>query len=274
LGARTEERRSRTWHKTLGGYVVSIAIGLVVWEAIVWIFHMPGYLLPPPSDVLPRMAADFTTGPNLLYQSWVTAVETFLGLGLAIVVGVPLAILITYSRVVATLLYPGMVVSQVVPKVAIAPVVVVWLGFGLFPKVVISFLIAFFVVVVDTSVGLASVDPNMIFLARSMGASEFGTFQKVRLPHALPNFFGGLKVAVTLSLVGAITGELVGSNAGLGYEVLVALGAFDMELMFASILLMGIVGIILFAIVQIIERLSIPWSRGIRLEELITGGSP
>lgn len=273
MGNRTEERRSRTWHKTLGGYAASMAIGLVLWEATVWIFDLPGYLLPPPSDVLPRMIADFTTGPNLLYHSWVTAVETFLGLGLAIVVGVPLAILITYSRIAATLLYPGMVVSQVVPKVAIAPVVIVWLGFGIFPKVVISFLIAFFVVVVDTSVGLASVDPNMIFLARSMGASEFGTFHKVRLPHALPNFFGGLKVAVTLSLVGAITAELVGSNAGLGYVVLVGLGAFDLELMFGSILLMGIVGIILFAIVQIIERLSIPWSRGIRLEELITGGS-
>jgi NitT/TauT family transport system permease protein len=265
-------RPTRTWYKTLSYYVGSILVGFALWEAAVIVFNIPPYLLPSPSAVFARLAAGWTAGPNLLHQSLVTAWETVLGLGLAVAVAVPLAIIMTYSRVVASLLYPALVVSQVVPKVAVAPVLVVWLGFGVLPKVVVAFLIAFFVLVVDTSVGLASVDPNMLHLARSMGASEFGAFRKVRLPHAMPNFFGGLKVAITLALVGAITGELVGSNSGLGYVVQVALGSFDMPLMFASVILMGFVGIALFAAVQMLERFAIPWSRAQRLDDLTSKG--
>jgi NitT/TauT family transport system permease protein len=265
-------RPTRTWYKTLSYYLGSILVGFALWEVVVIVFNLPVYLLPSPSKVFVRLAAGWTSGPNLLQQSLVTAWETVLGLGLAVAVAVPLAIIMTYSRVVASLLYPALVVSQVVPKVAVAPVLVVWLGFGMLPKVVVAFLIAFFVLVVDTSVGLASVDPNMLHLARSMGASEFGVFRKVRLPHAMPNFFGGLKVAITLALVGAITGELVGSNSGLGYVVQVALGSFDMPLMFASVILMGFVGIALFAAVQVLERLAIPWSRAERLDDLASKG--
>ena len=265
--------RGHTWYKTTGYYLLSVSLGLGIWAASVAIFDIPDYLLPGPTAVFAEIIEHSLSRVALMKHAWVTAYETILGFGAAIAVAVPLAVLMVYSRIAAALLYPGLVISQVVPKIALAPIFIVWMGFGLMPKVVIAFLIAFFVVVVDTTVGLKSVDPNMIYLARSMGATELGVFTKVRLPNALPNFFGGLKVAITLALVGAVVGELVGSNEGLGYIVLIALGQFNMTLMFASVVLMGFVGIALFGVVQVIERLAIPWSASARLDEMMTSGT-
>ena len=144
------------------------------------------------------------------------------------------------------------------PKVAVAPLLLVWFGFGLMPKVLIAFLIAFFPVVINTAVGLAAIEPEKIHLARSMGLGALDTFFKIRLPDALPSIFGGLKISITLAVVGAVVGEFVGGDAGLGYLLMVANGSMDTQLLFAGIVCLTVLGVVLFGLVELAERLAIP----------------
>lgn len=196
----------------------------------------------------------------MLWQhSLVTINEVVLGFALSVVVGVPLAVLIVASRFLDRILYPYLVASQAVPKIALAPLFVVWVGFGTLPKVLMAFLISFFPVVVDTIVGLRSMDSEMLHLVRSMGARPVGSFMKARLPNALPNIFGGLKIAITLAVVGAVAAEFVGADAGLGYLLVVATGMLDTTLLFSSLVVLSAIGIILFALVTQVERMTIPW---------------
>lgn len=248
--------------KGLGYTCLSLAVLVLLWALVVWVFDLKEYVLPSPFAVFDRMTETWSS--QLMSATLVTAKETVIGFAVAIVIAVPLAVLLTYSRMAERFLYPVMVSSQVVPKVAIAPLFVVWFGFGLTPKILIAFLIAFFPIVIDTTVGLRSVDPGMLHLARSMGGGELRTFRKVRLPNGLPSFFGGLKVAVTLAVIGAVVGEFVGSSDGLGYVLITATGNVDTPLVFASILLMSLIGIVLFAALEVIERLATPWHRSRR----------
>jgi NitT/TauT family transport system permease protein len=243
---------------------VSLGVTMLLWGIGVWVFDPPEYVIPSPIAVLDRMQETWSS--QLMSATLITSKETIIGFAVAIVVAVPLSVLLTYSRMAERFLYPVMVSSQVVPKVAIAPLFVVWFGFGLTPKVLIAFLIAFFPIVIDTTVGLRSVDPGMLHLARSMGASEMQTFRKVRLPNGLPSFFGGLKVAVTLAVIGAVVGEFVGSSDGLGYVLITATGNVDTPLVFASILLMSLIGIVLFALLEVVERFATPWHRSRRID--------
>lgn len=254
--------------RAVGYTCVSLAIVIGVWWLVVWAADVPQYVLPTPGAVFQRIVESWTG--QLFGASLVTGKETLIGFAVAIGVAVPLAVVITYSSLAERFLYPLMVSSQVIPKVAIAPLFVVWFGFGLAPKVLIAFLIAFFPIVIDTTVGLRSVDPGMIHLARSMGASEMQTFRKVRLPNGLPSFFGGLKVAVTLAVIGAVVGEFVGSSNGLGYVLITATGNVDTPLVFASIVMMSLIGIVLFAALELLERIATPWHRSRRGE---AGGS-
>jgi NitT/TauT family transport system permease protein len=246
-------------------YLLSILLILALWEAAVRALHVPAYVVPPPSLVLERVGAEFTS--TLLPNAVLTTVSSLLGFGIAIVVGVGLAVVISYSRVADRFLYPIMVASQVIPKVAVAPLLVIWLGFGLTPKVFDAFVLSFFVIAVDTTVGLKNLDVNMLHLSRSMGASPLMTFLKIRLPNALPNFFAALKVGVTLAVVGAVVGEFVGSSSGLGYVLVTAMGNVNTPLAFASITMMAAVGLLLFLLVELVERLAIPWQRSVRLDE-------
>lgn len=243
--------------KGLAYTCASLLAAVLLWALVVWVLDLPEYTLPSPWAVLNRIGE--TWSEQLLSATLVTSKETIIGFVVAIVVAVPLAVLLTYSKLAERFLYPIMVSSQVVPKVAIAPLFVVWFGFGLTPKVLIAFLIAFFPIVIDTTVGLRSVDPGMLHLARSMGGGELKTFRKVRLPSGLPSFFGGLKVAVTLAVIGAVVGEFVGSSDGLGYVLITATGNVDTPLVFASIVLMSLIGIVLFGLVELIERIATPW---------------
>jgi NitT/TauT family transport system permease protein len=244
----------------------SLSVVVVLWGLAVWIFSIPQYVIPSPWAVFARIGE--TWSEQLLGATLTTSKETILGFAVAILVGVPLAVLLTYSRMAERFLYPIMVSSQVVPKVAVAPLFVVWFGFGLTPKVLIAFLIAFFPIVIDTTVGLRSVEPGMLHLARSMGGGQVKTFWKVRLPTGLPSFFGGLKVAVTLAVIGAVVGEFVGADAGLGYVLITATGNVDTPLVFATILLMSLIGIVLFGVLEVVERLATPWHRSHRLDEI------
>jgi NitT/TauT family transport system permease protein len=238
---------------------------LAVWEYLVSIIKVPAYLLPPPSAVLLALVNDW----QVIYVNMKPTVLAILaGFALSVVVGVPIAVLIVFSRFAERVLYPPMVASQAIPKVAIAPLFIVWMGYGLLPKVWIAFLIAFFPVVIDTVIGLRSVPPEMLQLGRSMGGGTLRVFLKLRLPSALPNIFAGMKVAITLAVVGAITGEFVGSQAGLGYLLTSASGQMDTALVFAVLVTISVIAIVLFALVEAVERMAIPWHASMRSQRV------
>ena len=163
--------------------------------------------------------------------------------------------LIAGSKTVESYIYPLLVFSQSIPKIAIAPLFVVWFGFGIFPKIISAFLLGFFPVVVSAVQGFKSVDPDMVDLARAMKGSRFSVFCAVNLPHAMPAIFSGLKVSVTLAVVGAVVGEFVGSNSGIGYVLQRSIGTFDLPTMFAALVILALLGVVLFWLVDRIERL-------------------
>jgi NitT/TauT family transport system permease protein len=259
LEAGIERRRARNeWRGRVAGiaYPLAVIAGvLAFWEIGTRLFSVPAFLLPPPSAIAVSFAANWAL---LLSHGWVTTLEILLGFGLSIVIGIPLALAIFLSPVFSRSVLPLLVSSQAMPKVAVAPLFLVWFGFGLLPKVLIAFLIAFFPVVINTAVGLASIEPEKIHLARSMGFGAIATFFKIRLPNALPAIFGGLKISITLAVVGAVVGEFVGGDAGLGYLLLVANGSMDTQLLFAGIIALTILGVVLFLLVELAERLCIP----------------
>jgi NitT/TauT family transport system permease protein len=237
---------------------------LIVWEIAVDITKIPRYVLPAPSDIWSAIAEHWLA---LLAHSWITLLETLVGFALSVGVGVPLAFLIVYSRIFDRVLYPILVASQAVPKVALAPILLIALGYSIVPKVIVAFLIAFFPVVVNTVTGLASVDRDTLNLMHSMGASKMDVFLKVRFPHAVPSMIAGFKVAVALAVVGAVVGEFVGSRAGLGYYMLVATGNFDTPLVFACVVCLTLMGIILFYTVGLLELVLGRWNRTARIAQ-------
>lgn len=251
--------------RELGLYAMPIAIILVGWSLAVTIWDIKPFLLPRPIDVLNTLWAERI---QLTQQAWVTLQESLWGFVLAVAVAVPVAMLVTFSTIAARTIYPILVITQVIPKIAIAPLLIVWMGFGMASKILLAFLVAFFAIVVNTGTGLKSIDPKMIYLARSMGASTWNTFVHFRLPNSLPVFFAGLKLGVTLALIGAIVGEFVASGSGLGHLTVVASGSLNTELVFAAIIVMAFIGIGMYMVIEIIERLAIPWSRANVLDEL------
>lgn len=244
------------WLQEYGYTILAIIVGLVLWELLVVIAEIKEYILPAPS-VVARELVDQAT--NIFNHSLVTAWEIILGFLLSVLVGIPLGMGIYYFKFLDRIFYPFLVASQTIPKIAIAPLLVIWFGFGLAPKIIVSFLIAFFPIVIDTVVGLKGTQPEMIYLVRSMGANRLQTFLKISLPNALPNIFGGLKVAITLAVVGAVVGEFIAADEGLGYLLVVANGYLDTPLMFAGIIALSALGILFFFIIEILERVMIPW---------------
>src|SRR3954452_15868905 len=258
LPSRTRRSLAIATHPLVMRYLyptLTFLVLLALWEMAISVFHVPDYVIPPPSQVIGEMVKQF---PTLWTHTLVTTSEVVIGFVVSVIVGVPLAVLIVYSPFFERTIYPLLVSSQTVPKVAVAPIFLFWFGFGLAPKVLVAFLIAFFPVVIATVVGLRSVEPEMIHLARSMGASPLLTFTKIRLPHALPSLFGGLKVAITLAVVGAVVGEFVGADKGLGYVVVLANGALNTKLLFPAITFLSLLGFVLFFVVEVVERLMLP----------------
>ena len=253
------ERRARISGILYPALVVIAA--LVLWEAATRVIAIPAYILPPPSRIAAVMHEKM---PLLLRHGWVSTTEIVLGFLLSVAVGIPLALATFLWPAFARSVYPLLVSSQAVPKMAVAPLFIVWFGFGLMPKVFIAFLIAFFPIVINTVVGLAAIEPEKIHLARSMGLSGAATFFKIRLPNALPSIFGGLKIAITLAVVGAVVGEFVGGDAGLGYLLMAANGSMDTPLLFAGLAGLTLIGIVLFMLIEIAERFAIPWHTSTR----------
>jgi NitT/TauT family transport system permease protein len=243
----------------------TVVVVLVAWQVVVTGFGIPAYLIPSPGAVALQLVSK---AGFLLYHSWVTTYETLGGFLLSILVGVPLAIAIVSSRALDRSITPLLVLSQTFPKVAIAPLLIIWFGLGILPKVLVSFLVAFFPVVISGVTGMRSVETEMLELVRVMRASRLQIFWKVRLPYALPQFFAGLKVAIAFAVVGAVVGEWVGADRGLGYLLLSANANLDTPLLFAVLVLLMLIGTALYYAIVWIERLMLPWHVSVR-EDII-----
>lgn len=226
------------------------------WQVAGELFQVPKWLLPSPLDIA---AALVTSNQLLAIHAWVTLQEVLAGFALSFVAGVALAVGIAYSRVVERAVYPFVVASQTVPVVAIAPILLIWFGYGLLPKVIVVALICFFPIVVNTVDGLRSVDPNLVKLLRSMGASRWQLFAKAQFPTSLPYLFSGTRVAVAVSVIGAVIGEWVGASAGLGYLMVRSASQFQTARVFAAIVVLSVLGVALFVSVGMLERRLIPW---------------
>jgi len=240
-----------------GIHVALVVLGFfALWQLGVMVLKPPEYILPAPIAIFKEMVS----APLWYLGHTVKTIgATMLGFFLALAVGCLAAIGIVYSRILENTLYTLLVALNSVPKIALAPLFIIWMGTGISSKVAISFLIALFAIVVDTVLGLRSVDPDAVDLFRSLRGRSWQTLLWLRAPNALPYLFAGMKVAISLALVGAIAGEFVASQAGLGYVILSAQGAFQTTRVFAAIVLLGILGTILFFIVDLIERLVCPW---------------
>ena len=236
--------------------VAGILVFLAIWQIGVVAYQVPVYLLPPPTTIARTFVEEF---PRLLYHGWITTYEMLGGYAMAVGIALPLAIAITSSKRFDEFVMPTMLFFQVVPKVAIAPLFLVWFGVGTTPKVLVAFLISFFPIVIDAAVGLRSMSPEMNDLARSMGATRMQVFARFRLPTSLPYLFSGLKVAATLAIAGAVVGEFVGADKGLGYLLLTTNSNMETSLMFATIVALTIIGLAFFYLVEFVESLLIPW---------------
>ncbi len=245
--------------------VVFVTLGfLLVWEAGVYAFRLPHYFLPPPSMVLRELASEPLW---YLHHGLQTLYTTLLGFVLALLLGVGAAIGIVYSRFLEHTLYTLLVSLNSIPKIALAPLFIIWLGTGTESKVAVSFLIALFSIVVDTVLGLRSADPDALDLLKTMRGTALQALVKIRFPNALPHMFAGMKVAISLALVGAIAGEFVASQEGLGFVILQSQSMFKTTRVFASIVLLGVLGTILFFLVDLAERVVCPWHVSHRAEE-------
>src|SRR6478609_7188260 len=243
--------------------VAGILVFLAIWQAGVMLSGVPAYLLPAPTEIAQTFIDEF---PRLLRHGWVTTYEMLLGYLLAVAIAIPLAIAITSSQRFDEFVMPTMLFFQVVPKVAIAPLFLVWFGVGVLPKVLVAFLISFFPIVIDAAVGLRSMSSEMRDLARSMGATRMQVFARFRLPTSLPYLFSGLKVAATLAVAGAVVGEFVGADKGLGYLLLVTNSNLQTALMFATIAALTVIGLVFYYLVELLEGMLIPWHVSHRVE--------
>lgn len=241
--------------RSLNG-IILFSILLFLWEAGVRVSGVKPFLLPAPSVVF----TDIFSRPGWYAQhAYYTLLETFLGFALAVTVGIVMAVGVVYSRFIERTLFTLLITLNAVPKIAVAPLFIIWLGTDLSPKIAIAMLVALFPVVIDTVLGLRSVDPEMLDLARSLRASRLQILWKIRAPCALPSLFAGLKVSISLAFIGAIVGEFIAAQDGLGFVVVKSQAAFDTTPMFAAILLLAILGLFLFYLIEFFEGLMLPW---------------
>ena len=246
------------WNRLLSSRVliVSTLVGLVLWQAAVRTLNVPKFLVPAPTDVLQEFLSNQAWYWNHAYY---TLSATLLGFAIAVVFGVILAIVIISSRWVEQTIYAGLVAFNSIPKVAIAPLFIIWVGTGFASKVTMAAVISIFAIVINAVLGLRSLDPDLVDLARSMGAGREGLLIKIQFPNALPGLFSGMKVGISLALIGTIVGEFVASSSGLGYVIMTAQSTFATPRIFAALVLLALMGTILFFVIDVLERLILPW---------------
>lgn len=236
--------------------VVILMFVLGIWECGVRFFEVPRFILPPPSKILVTLVEE---RDQLFEHSIVTLQEMLLGFVLAVTIGIPLAVLMFEFPICEKAFYPYVIGSQTVPVFAIAPLLILWFGFGIASKVAMAALIVFFAIVLNTLDGLKSTDPDTINLFRILRATRWQILWKVRLPTALPFIFSGAKIGISISTIGAVIGEWMGAKAGLGYLMLYANGQLQISLMFAAIFCLTLIGLGLFTLMTFLERQAMPW---------------
>jgi NitT/TauT family transport system permease protein len=232
--------------------VACLGLLLVAWQFIVTTTGISDFILPAPLEILKVTIRFF---PQLLRHTWTTTAEILLGFAIGNVIAVAMAVAIVNSRIVERTLYPLIIASQTIPKVALAPLFLIWFGSGLTPKVVITAIVCFFPTVVNTVQGLRATDERAIDLLRLVAASRRQVFVKLQFPSALPYFFAGLKISIALAVIGAIIGEWVGANSGLGYLIMYSTQTVRTDLMFAALLVVSVLGMVLYLIAVLFERL-------------------
>ena len=237
--------------------LLATAAFFAVWEEICRIFKVPAYLVPAPSEIWTDTIA---IAPAVLGHTLATLKTVLLGFAVSIVISLPLAVLLTASPAIASAIYPFLVWTQSIPKVALAPILVVALGSNELPRVVITVLVAFFPLVISVATGLMSVPPELLELSRACRASKWSELWRIRLPFAIPFIFAGLKVAVSLAVVGAVVAEFVNADSGLGFLIVTSTAFFKVPVAFGALIILSIMGVVLFQIVVIVERVFFPWS--------------
>ncbi|HVF62763.1 MAG TPA: ABC transporter permease [Casimicrobiaceae bacterium] len=245
-----------TWLARRAGAMLIFVLLFLLWEFAVRLFGIKEYLLPPPSKVWTEFLKRYEI---VMAGAWVTTQEMLAGYALAIVVSIPLALWISSSRFMEQSVYPVIVFLQIIPKIAIAPLFIIWFGFGFTPKLLVVFLLCFFPIVVASIAGFKSADRDITDFARTTGASGLRMFLKIRLPQALPHIFTGLKVGAALAATAAVVAEFVASDKGLGYLLLQYNGQLETPMVFATIVLLSLIGVALYYAVEMLERLAIPW---------------
>jgi NitT/TauT family transport system permease protein len=239
------------------GYpLAGIILILAAWILICWLGNMPTVVLPTPDKVVRAFVGRFDL---LLSEGWITFKETIYGFLLALAVGLPIAVAIANSRPLNLMFYPLLVALQSVPKVALAPIVMIWLGTGIESKLAIVWLVAFFPIIVDTTAGLRSTPRELLELAHSLRATPWQIFLKVQFPAALPFVLTGAKVAMTLAVIGAVIGEFVSSSEGLGFLLLSATSQLDTPLAFAALFALSMLGVFSYLLVEGVEILVADW---------------
>lgn len=261
-----EFRFARTIRRATSALYPLLAVGvaLLIWEWAVQAFQIPELILPSPSEIFTDL---WVKRVMFIEFTRPTLSEVLVGFAVAAIFGILLGVLVSFSPLANKTVYPLLVSSQMVPKVAVAPIFIIWFGTGLQAKVLIAFLIAFFPIMVSTMVGLEAIEPDMIKLFRSMGAGRIRTFIKLSFPAALPNIFAGLKIGMTMAVVGAVVAEFVAADKGLGYYLIYANGQLDSAGVFASLFLLTFIGVVLYYMIDGVQRVVMPTS-------LIKGADP
>jgi len=245
----------RTLAEYARGALAVVAI-LVAWEVLCRVFAIPKWLFPAPS----RIVEETWAIRGVLPMHFAATLSTVLGgFALAVVAGIPIAVLVVYSPFLRRVIFPFLLTLQSVPKVALAPLLLLWVGYGQFSNIIIAATVAFFPIVINTATGLESVDKELLELTTSLDAGTARVFWRVRLPWALPYIFSSFKVAITLAVIGAVVAEFVGSDKGLGYLILTSSGAMKTSVMFGVLVLLSLLGIASFYAVAWIERRLCPW---------------
>ncbi|MFC3606231.1 ABC transporter permease [Stutzerimonas tarimensis] len=237
---------------------LALVVLLLIWEGVCRGFSLPSFVLPSPSAIV---TAAMRLGPGVwLDHTWATLRVTLMGYGLSILIGVPLAIALASSKLLSRTLYPLLVIVQSTPIVAVAPIIVVVMGAGDLPRVFITFLIAFFPIVVSTVTGLLATPGELIELSRSLGASRSREYRNIRLPFAIPHLFSALRISITLAVIGAVVAEFVAAEKGLGYFINFSTSMFQVPQAFAALLLLVVISLVLFHLVGLLQKLLFPWS--------------
>ena len=247
--------RTERWRQA-GLILAGLGGFLLLWEFLVRWLGIKPYILPAPSVIPAEMAKRW---PTVVSGTLYTGEAMLVGFGVAVVIGIALAVVVAFSRRLEALVYPVVLFLQIVPKIAVAPLFLIWIGYGLTPKVLLVFLLSFFPVLLNSIQAFKSVDPEIMDLARSTGAYAWRVFRMVQLPHALPLIFTGIKVAAALSATAAVVAEFVASDRGLGYQLIEHSNNMNTPMTFGIILVLCAMGLLLYGAVELVERIAIPW---------------